>query len=223
MQKPYDFCYTWLAGFSQWFLVLLSLLFALYFDCELSRPFRRPSGCCTDAGKSCPCLDFPPWLLMQRAVVTLLLAGLVEPSPLGIILCVKKHTPSLCCCNLLKNLRKNSLIGLGHLPRHRIWESPWVSNINADRVSCPQQHREELSAIDGAVGGWTKEETHEKKVRKTDFFFFSICAWCNNSQKRNEGRKITPFRKPKFDYEWKNKQQLLFYVLAIKHVVLWNL
>lgn len=101
----------------------------------------------------------------------------------------------------------DSGIGLGHLHGHRIWENPWVSNINADTMSCLQQHksnRGELSAIDGGVGGWIKDknkETHKKKARKTVFF----CASCNNSQKKNEGSKITPFHKPKFDYEWKNK------------------
>lgn len=84
----------------------------------------------------------------------------------------------------------------------------------ADTLSHPQQHksnRGQLSAIAGGVGGWVKhknKETQEKKVKITVFFLF-VCAWCNNSQKKkkkkNKSSKITPFHKPKFDYEWKNK------------------
>jgi len=154
----------------------ICLPLALYFGCESGGLFRTPS---VSSSKFSSLIADAGW------VVTLLLAGLVELSPLGTFTNVKKHVPYSRPCNLCKNLRKNyrhamdSGVGLGHLPGHRICGTPRFSNRNADTMSCLQQHksnREELSAIDGGVGGWIKDknkETHEKKLGRQ--LFFCLC------------------------------------------------
>lgn len=64
--------------------------------------------------------------------------------------------------------------------------------------------------MSGEIGGLkTKIKKLIKKIQEDSFFFFPLffcffffnaCAWCNNSQEKNEDRKTTAFYKPKFDY-----------------------